>query len=133
MAHKTSLYKQYRYVYMLHIENYNKSKHFGHTSIYYTGQTNNISKRLMQHINGVNSTFLNSNYRNSIKKLVYIEYIYGTEYQAIQREKQIKSYSKPKKIELINSDNNMLVNYIPLRAIILKKYNNKEEQVLMRL
>ena len=112
MGHKISNCKVLRYIYILHINNHKKSKHFGHSEIYYTGQTNNLNRR---------------------KKLVYVEYIYSSEWDAISREKQIKTYNRGKKEELIKSDLNMLINYFPFKAIILKKYNRPKEQIAIKL
>ena len=67
----------------------------------YTGITNNLIKRVWQHKNSFVSSFT-SKYK--VNKLVYFEE-YQTPYDAIAREKQIKSGSRKKKIELIESLN----------------------------
>jgi len=70
-------------------------------TVLYTGVTNDIQRRVLEHRSGKGSKFT-SNYR--INKLVYFEC--GTDINiAIHREKQIKAGSRIKKIDLINSLN----------------------------
>lgn len=123
-----------RYIYILEIDNRGKrSKFFGLDKIYYTGQTNNLKKRLIEHLNGLNSDFLKKNFNNSRKSLVFVDYIFGNEYDSLELEIKIKNFSKSKKIKLINSKENKLIRYIPLKAIILKKYKENNEQIAMEL
>ena len=82
--------KQY-YVYIL----------TGHARTLYTGVTNDIDRRIFQHRSHSGSVFA-SRYR--IDKLVYLE-TFGEVTQAIAREKQIKSWSRAKKIRLIDETN----------------------------
>jgi len=84
------VYRKYTYyVYIVTNEN---------NYVLYTGVTNNIERRIYEHKNKTGSKFTK---KYKINKLIYIE-----EYQdineAIKREKQIKSGSRKKKIELIN-------------------------------
>ena len=67
----------------------------------YTGVTNNLQRRLIEHRNGSKGSFTGK-YR--IHKLVYFE-ITDSVQAAILREKQIKGGSRRKKIELIESIN----------------------------
>jgi len=67
----------------------------------YTGVTNNILLRVLQHKFGVNKGFT-SKYR--IDKLVFFESI-GSIYDALKREKQLKNWHKDWKINLIESVN----------------------------
>jgi len=77
------------------------------------------------------SGFVNKNYPNSIKTPVYIEYLFGKEWDAIQREKAIKAMEPFLKERLIESKYNKLVGYKPLKHIIIKKNGqNKGEMVL---
>lgn len=71
-----------------------------HTVIY-TGVTNDLATRIDQHRGNPSYGFTG---RYNVKKLIYVE---GTEDmdQALFREKQIKSWSRKKKIDLINSTN----------------------------
>ena len=69
--------------------------------VLYTGVTNNLEKRLYEHktkaVNGFTAKY-------NTHKLVYFETTTSV-YSAIQREKQIKSFKRDKKITLINSIN----------------------------
>ena len=83
--------KQY-YVYIMT----NKSD-----AVLYTGVTNNLKRRVYEHkeklINGFTTKY-------NINKLVYYE-VFEAISNAISREKQIKSGSRQKKINLINNIN----------------------------
>ncbi len=67
----------------------------------YTGVTSNLVKRVYEHKEGVLPGFT-KNY--GCKRLVYFE-VHENMGNAITREKQIKSGSRKKKIELINKLN----------------------------
>jgi putative endonuclease len=67
----------------------------------YTGVTNQIERRVYEHRCGVGSAFT-SKYR--LTRLVYVESC-GDVYEAIAREKQIKGWTRAKKIALIESVN----------------------------
>lgn len=72
-----------------------------HNTVLYTGVTNNIHRRLMEHRSGMGSAFTA---KYHLTKLVYLET--GSDINAaISREKQIKAGSRQKKIDLINSIN----------------------------
>ncbi len=72
-----------------------------HNTVLYTGVTNNIQRRVLEHRSGKGSTFTS---RYHLTKLVYFET--GTDLNAaIFREKQIKAGSRQKKIDLIYSIN----------------------------
>jgi putative endonuclease len=66
--------------------------------VLYTGITNDLARRVWEHKEKQVKGFTS---RYNITKLVYYE-IFGTAYDAISREKQIKAGSRQKKIELIN-------------------------------
>ena len=68
----------------------------------YTGVISDIIRRLYEHRNGVHAKSFTSKY--AIYKLVYFEVFLNIE-EAISREKQIKSGSRLKKENLINSIN----------------------------
>ncbi len=70
-------------------------------SVLYTGVTNDLKRRVKEHISVLNKGFT---YKYNVKKLVYFE-LYIDVSDAIKREKQIKSYSRIKKINLIESLN----------------------------
>lgn len=70
-------------------------------SVLYTGMTNNLRRRVLEHKSGTGSEFT-SKYK--VSKLVYFER--GNDVRAIiSREKQIKGGSRKKKIALIDSMN----------------------------
>ena len=67
----------------------------------YTGVTNNLERRVLQHRRKLLPGFT-AHY--NINRLVYFE-VYGEIADAIAREKQIKSWGRMKKINLIESAN----------------------------
>ena len=67
----------------------------------YTGVTNDPSRRVYEHRQGIGSAFT-AKYR--IKHLIYVEE-YSDVREAIAREKQIKRWRRSKKIALIESLN----------------------------
>lgn len=72
-----------------------------HHTVLYTGVTNNLQRRVMEHRSGAGGVFTQK-YR--VHKLVYFEA--GEDVNtAIFREKQIKAGSRKKKLDLINSMN----------------------------
>ena len=83
---------KYGYVYILTNKN---------NTTLYTGVTNDLKRRIYEHkeklVKGFSKKF-------NLGKLVYYEVSYGMA-AAIEREKQIKNYSRIKKIELIQNMN----------------------------
>ncbi len=67
----------------------------------YTGVTNDLERRVYEHRNGLAKGFT-SRYR--VKRLVYYESTNDV-MVAIAREKQIKSWSRAKKISLVEASN----------------------------
>ena len=72
-------------------------------TVLYTGVTNSIAGRLSQHKNKLNSKWSFSNKYN-IEELMHYELFFSVT-DAIAREKQIKSWSRKRKIDLINKNN----------------------------
>ena len=70
-------------------------------TVLYTGVTSNLPRRIYEHKNKVVEGFTK---RYNITKLVYYE-IFDDPETAIRREKQIKSGSRKKKVDLIMSMN----------------------------
>jgi putative endonuclease len=70
-------------------------------TVLYTGITNDLKRRVYEHKNKIVEGFTK---RYNIDKLVYYE-VFEDPNNAITREKQIKSGSREKKVELINSFN----------------------------
>lgn len=73
-----------------------------HNTVLYCGATNDLYKRMQEHRNGFFTNSFTSRY--NICKLVYFE-IYSNTGDAFTREKQIKTGSRIKKINLVNSIN----------------------------
>lgn len=72
-----------------------------HNTVLYTGVTNNLQRRVLEHKSGAGSKFTS---KYNVTKLVYFEC--GDDVNAaIFREKQIKAGSRKKKIDLVNSMN----------------------------
>ena len=72
-----------------------------HNTVLYTGVTNNLHRRVLEHRSGEGGVFTK---KYNVHKLVYFES--GNDVNAaIAREKQIKAGSRKKKIDLINSIN----------------------------
>ena len=63
----------------------------------YTGQTNNIKKRILTHAAGKGSKYMRS-FKSF--ELVYLEKV-ATLPLALQREREIKAWPKVKKLELV--------------------------------
>ena len=70
-------------------------------TVLYTGVTNNLKRRVFEHKSGLNEGFTK---KYHVHKLVYFEMFDFVEL-AIAREKQIKGYSREKKIKLIEQMN----------------------------
>lgn len=76
---------------------------------FYTGYTNNIDKRLQAHNAGKASKYTRT--RLPVK-LIYVEEL-ATKSEALKREKQIKSFPRLKKEQLLHtSANRICPNYI---------------------
>jgi len=98
-------------IYIIKLDNRGeKSRFWGKEKLYYTGITTDLGRRMGDHIIRKNRTaFVNKYFYDAIKRPVYVEYLYGTEYEAMQREKQIKRLSVSKKEELISGQTNCLI------------------------
>ena len=70
-------------------------------STIYTGITNNLIRRIKEHKDKINPRFSS---RYNLYKLVYFE-VFDKPLTAINREKQIKKYSRMKKDNLIKTMN----------------------------
>ncbi|MCC7118037.1 MAG: GIY-YIG nuclease family protein [Anaerolineales bacterium] len=72
-----------------------------HNTVLYTGVTNDLQRRVLEHKSGKGSKFTG---KYNVTKLVFFEC--GDDVNAaIFREKQIKAGSRQKKLDLINSMN----------------------------
>jgi putative endonuclease len=72
-----------------------------HNKVLYTGFTDNIARRTLEHQSKKYNGFTK---RYNVYKLVYFEE-HNNEDDACKREKQIKGWIRQKKIDLINSIN----------------------------
>lgn len=86
------MYKNTYYVYI--ITNF-------HNTVFYTGITNNLPRRIYEHKNKLVDGFTK---KYNICKLVYFEE-YNEIRIAIEREKQIKDYRREKKLRLVTASN----------------------------
>jgi putative endonuclease len=67
---------------------------------YYTGVTGNLKRRFQEHVSGKGGWYTKS---SNPKRIVYIEH-FDEELKAYDRERQIKGWSKLKKLVLIKGD-----------------------------
>jgi putative endonuclease len=72
-----------------------------YNTVFYVGVTNNLIRRVYEHKNKLVKGFTS---KYNINKLVYYE-VFSDVCDAIYREKQIKSWSRKKKIEMIEKFN----------------------------
>lgn len=78
-------------------------------TVFYIGITNNIQKRWYQHKEKIHLNSFTARY--NLTDLIYIER-YTDISVAIKREKQLKKWSKKKKIALIHMQNPMMKTYV---------------------
>ena len=71
-------------------------------TVVYTGVTNDIVRRVYEHKHNCDPNSYTAKY--SVHKLVYYEST-SSRYEAISREKQIKSWNRKRKNELVESMN----------------------------
>jgi predicted GIY-YIG superfamily endonuclease len=64
---------------------------------YYTGYTNNLQERTRQHMNGKGAKYTKA---HKPDRVAYFER-FETRSQAMRREREIKKFSRQKKVELI--------------------------------
>ena len=70
-------------------------------TVFYTGVTNDLNRRIYEHKNKLTEGFTS---KYNIEKLVYFQE-FNTSLEAIRAEKKIKGWTRDKKIELIKSIN----------------------------
>ena len=71
-------------------------------TVVYTGVTKDLIRRVYEHKHNLDSTSFTAKYE--VHKLVYFEET-SSSYAAISREKQIKSWNRKRKNELVESMN----------------------------
>jgi putative endonuclease len=72
---------------------------------FYIGVTNNVGRRFIEHVKGLHETSFTFNRRPL--KLVYCKQ-FDSPMKAIKYEKQLKGWTKAKKLALINNDLSLL-------------------------
>jgi len=72
-----------------------------HHTVFYTGFTGDLERRVLEHKNGLLKSFTK---KYNIDKLLYYEEFFGAA-EAKHRERQIKKYKRAWKENLINSIN----------------------------
>lgn len=90
------MYTKSYFIYIL--SNYSRS-------VFYIGMTNNLVRRLFEHQNNILEGFTK---KYQIKDLLFFEET-SEVHSALAREKQIKKWSRKKKIELIRLTNPFLL------------------------
>ena len=70
-------------------------------SVMYIGVTNNLERRLYEHRNHLTDGFTK---KYNVHKLVYFEYTNNV-YSALEREKQLKGWTRAKKNALVSKEN----------------------------
>ena len=81
-----------------------------YNNVLYVGVTSNLQQRILQHRNGGFGGFTS---KYNVTKVVFIEE-HSDIRNAIEREKQIKSWSRKKKDALINEQNPEWVELMPI-------------------
>jgi len=124
-----------RYVYIIEYkhDNMNRIINLPTKGEFYTGITTDLGRRFKQHEEGVWSAHMNKWKRGARdKKLVYVEYLWGNEFDAKKREYMVKKLLRVQKYSLIIGEKNQLVNHIKKkRKIVLKRYNYPKEQIVI--
>jgi putative endonuclease len=92
MKHLHTITDRQYYVYILTTQN---------NTVLYTGVTNDLIRRIYEHKHNLIDGFTKKYF---VHKLVYFEMVEDA-MSAIEREKQIKSWVREKKIALVNSSN----------------------------
>ena len=85
----------------MHTESYIYLLANKHNNVLYTGVTNDLIRRVYEYKNKLVAGFTQ---KNNVDRLVYFEVCSGI-VVAIEREKQIKGWSRKKKQDLINTLN----------------------------
>ena len=73
-----------------------------HNTVLYTGMTNDLIRRVYVHKNHMDKGSFTARY--NVEKLVYFEQTESV-VSAIEREKQIKSWNRKRKLDLVESQN----------------------------
>lgn len=101
------------FVYMIDLDCAGKRNcgHYNNRQAFYTGSTDDIVRRFIQHSSGSYSNYISRFWKNARKSMVYAE-IVGNRSIALRREKEVKKLSHTSKIRLISSEQNIIENPI---------------------
>lgn len=88
----------------------------------YVGVTNNVGRRFIEHISGLHEDSYTFNRRPL--KLVYCKQ-FSSPLEAIEYEKQLKGWSRAKKVALINNDLELLHNLAECKNETSHKFHNR--------
>ncbi|MFZ1677290.1 MAG: GIY-YIG nuclease family protein [Saprospiraceae bacterium] len=89
---------------------------------YYTGSTNDLAQRFLEHQNGEGSNFT---WKHLPVKIVYVEIFEKVEF-AFKREQQIQGWSRKKKEALMSNNIKMLRKLATCRNNSSSKYYNDD-------
>ena len=98
------LFRHHHFLYILPMQSYNYYVYLLTTSdnsVFYTGVTNDLARRVVEHKVHRNKGFTS---KYNVSKLVYYELFFNIE-DAIKREKQLKRYPRDWKCNLVMSKN----------------------------
>ena len=98
------LFRHHHFLYILPMQSYNYYVYLLTTSdnsVFYTGVTNDLARRVVEHKVHRNKGFTS---KYNVSKLVYYELFFNIE-DAIKREKQLKRYPRVWKCNLVMSKN----------------------------
>jgi putative endonuclease len=88
----------------------------------YVGVTNNVGRRFIEHISGLHKDSYTLNRRPL--KLVYCKQ-FSSPLKAIEYEKQLKGWSRAKKLALINNNFELLHNLAECKNETSHKFHNR--------
>ena len=118
-------------LYIIDIDNRGvKTKFYGQDKAYYTGISTNVGKRIGDYLFKRGRGWVNRFWKNSRIIPVYIEYIVGDKRTALRRERTVKKKARKLKEKLINSKENKLVGYKPLKYLIIKNFKGDGETIV---
>ena len=123
--------KSWWHIYVVYLDNHGvKARGTPYSEVYYTGITSNFGRRFGDYLLGRGYSWVNKHWRRATKIPVYVEYCYGTKYEAEKRERQIKNMSKAGRKKLKGSPDNVLLGYKLLKHFVFRKSDGSGEIVI---
>ena len=89
---------------------------------FYVGVTNNVGRRFIEHVSGIHED--SYTYSRRPLKLVYCKQ-FSSPVRAIKYEKQLKGWTRTKKIALINNELDLLHELAECKNITSSKFYNE--------